>query len=172
MKKRILLTALAAGLLTAAVVTAAATPAKHGHPGQAALRKQVATLKAQNKRLRQYSPAAIQRQLTKANVHFVNDAIMKSGKLDPAKPPISCTRRPRAAASSSWRRSTSSPTPTRTRRRTPIARVCSAARSTARCSATRRGCRSTTTCTSGCGSTTRAGSLRAVESGRHLHALR
>jgi hypothetical protein len=128
MKKRILLTALAAALLTAAVVTAAATAGKRGHPGQAALRKQVATLRTQNKRLRQYSPAAIQQQLAKTKaaldkyqdvekakadgyalgspcvmtptdpgqtsyggvmgVHFVNDAIMQSGKLDPAKPPI------------------------------------------------------------------------------------
>lgn len=136
MRKRVVVwTAAALVLALAAVAVAAAASADNGkgkgHKTRqlATLKHQVATLKLQNKRLRdQFTPAGIQRQLAKTKaaldkyqsvdqakadgyavgspcvmspvdpgqtsyggtmgVHFVNDAILKSGTLDPAKPPV------------------------------------------------------------------------------------
>ena len=95
-------------------------------------------------------------------IHFVNHGADGAGRRstpdEAAGPRLRADRRRRSRARGrgvlqAGRR------PEREDRRRPPERS-SAARSTARCSATRPACRSTTTCTSGSGSTTRAGSSR------------
>ena len=93
-------------------------------------------------------------------IHYANEELVADGKLDVTSRRSSSTSRHRAASCGSARSSTSRRTPTRTSPPTPTGPTSSECRSTGRCSATRRGCRSTTTCTCGSTATTPPAGLR------------